>query len=319
MLQQTQVATVIPRFELFLDRFPTLEALAAADPEAVAAAWSGLGYYRRARNLHASAAVLVREHAGRIPEDPSLLRELPGVGEYTAAALASLIHGAPRAVVDGNVIRVLTRLVALDRPPGRAATDREIRELAQALLEPAAAGDWNQAVMELGATVCLPRHPACDACPWRRECRARAEGTAESFPRRRPPAPVIEIQRALGVFRRGGRVLLRRRRDTRLLEGTWELPGVDAAPEEDALEPLVEELETMTGGPVRIGAELTRFRHSITRRRIAVAAFEAYAHPAPTARGKDRAWVGPATLENYPVSSMTAKVMRALASGRTSR
>ena len=156
MLQQTRAAAVIPYYRSFLERFPTLESLAAASEEEVRAVWSGLGYYNRARNLRETARRILRDHGGRLPSDPADLRRLPGVGDYTAAALASIVHDAPRAVVDGNVVRVLSRLLGLDASVSRLPVRRALQDLADRLLDPRRPGRWNQAMMELGATVRVP-------------------------------------------------------------------------------------------------------------------------------------------------------------------
>ena len=312
MLQQTRVAAVLPRYDVFLRRFPTLAALARAPEEEVRAAWSGLGYYRRARNLHASARLLLKEHAGELPDRVETLRKLPGVGPYTAAALASIVHGVPKAVVDGNVIRVLTRLTADGRSVSRAPVRRDLDALADLLIDPARAGDWNQAVMELGATVCLPAVPQCDACPWISRCRARALGTPEKFPGKEAARAPVPVERAVGVFRRKRTVLLVRRRDARVLDGTWEFPGLDVAGRASAAEALAGHLETWLGREVRVGALLVRARHAITHHRIDLRAFSVHADPAPRARAGARIWVTAEELERLSISSMTRKIMDGL-------
>ncbi len=313
MLQQTQVATVLPYYDAFLARFPTAEALAGASDDAVRAAWSGLGYYRRARNLQAAARSMVRDHGGALPAGLDALRALPGVGEYTAAALGSIVHGLPRAVVDGNVIRVLTRMAAFGEPVERTAVRRALQDLADSLLEPARPGDWNQAVMELGATVCLPRRPLCPACPWGKDCRARAAGTVDRYPvKARARAPVA-VTRVAAVLRRGEAVLLVRRRDPRLLDGTWEFPGIEIAPSEAPRPALAAWAAEWLGGEAEVGAELARVKHSITHRRITLRAFAVRPARMPRAARGSRMWLSPGGLGEYPVSSMTAKLVRALA------
>ena len=184
MLQQTTVAAVQPYYEAFLARFPDVRALATARVEDLLALWSGLGYYRRARHLHAAARAIVERHAGRFPRELAQALALPGVGPYTARAVLSIAYGVAEPVVDGNVRRVLARLLLLR---GRAWRDeRAFHAPAAELLAKRSPGDWNQAVMELGATVCTPRAPACPACPWRRSCAARAQGLQEQLPERKP-------------------------------------------------------------------------------------------------------------------------------------
>jgi A/G-specific adenine glycosylase len=220
MLQQTRVAAVIAHYHEFLRRFPTVEKLARARESSVLAAWSGLGYYRRARMLHAAAKVVVRELAGRFPSTPAALRELPGVGRYTAAAIASIAFDEPIAVVDGNVERVLQRV------SGRPMAGENFWLAAEALLDRERPGDFNQAMMELGATVCRPRAPSCLTCPVVELCvtRGELEGAAKA-----PPQKKREIHYALN-FREGKVFLVQRRRDVRLMAGMWELPETTPLP-----------------------------------------------------------------------------------------
>lgn len=190
MLQQTRVETVIPYYTRFLERFPTPRALADAPLESVLAAWAGLGYYRRARLLHAGARAVVAQHGGVLPGDVKALRALPGVGDYTAGAIASIAFGLPEPVVDGNVERVIARLFALRGDPRRAPTRARLWALARRFADCDRPGDVNQALMDLGATVCLPVHPRCLLCPVRRFCAAHAQGDPERYPERRPRIPV---------------------------------------------------------------------------------------------------------------------------------
>ena len=180
MLQQTRVETVEPRYRRFLERFPTVDALAAASAEEVCEEWAGLGYYSRARNLHSAARQVVEEHGGRLPAGATELRRLPGIGRYTAGAISSIAYGLPEPVVDGNVARVLSRLDAVSAPASSAAGSAHLWALAGTLARGPRAGDVNQALMELGATVCTPRAPRCESCPLRSGCVARAQGSAES-------------------------------------------------------------------------------------------------------------------------------------------
>jgi A/G-specific adenine glycosylase len=214
MLQQTRVGAVIEHYQQFLKRFPTVEKLAAAWEASVLAAWSGLGYYRRARMLHAAARVIVRQHAGRFPANANGLRDLPGIGRYTAAAIASIAFGEPTAVVDGNVERVLQRV------RGKRLAGDEIWRTANDFLEVKRPGDFNQAMMELGATVCLPRQPKCLTCPVVEWCATRGELAGAIKPARPSKR---EIHYALDC-RPGGVFLVQRPPDARLMPGMWELP-----------------------------------------------------------------------------------------------
>ena len=229
MLQQTTVAAVIPYYERFTTRWPTVDALAAADDADVMAAWAGLGYYARARNLLACARAVVREHGGRFPETEAGLRALPGVGGYTAAAIAAIAWGEPAVVIDGNIERVVSRLFAISEP--LPAARRAIAARAASLTPAARAGDYAQAMMDLGATVCRPRAPLCLVCPLADVCAARAQGDPEAYPVKaaKPPRP-SRTARAY-VLEHDGAVLLERRPPRGLLGG---MPGFPAEPPADA-------------------------------------------------------------------------------------
>ncbi len=223
MLQQTTIAAVKPYYERFMARFPTVEALAAAPSEAVMQAWAGLGYYSRARNLHACARAVVAQHGGRFPDTEEGLRALPGIGAYTAGAVAAIAFDRPAVAVDGNVERVATRLFAIEElmPAAKAL----VRQRVLAMLPPARPGDFAQALMDLGATICTPRSPACALCPWRDPCTARAAGTQETFPRKGAKKPgVTRHGAAFVLLRADGAVLLRTRPDKGLLGGMAEVP-----------------------------------------------------------------------------------------------
>ena len=222
MLQQTRVAAAVPYFERFLQRFPNVAALAAARESEVLAAWAGLGYYSRARNLHRAAQEIA---AGGFPRDYEAIRALPGIGEYTAAAIASIAFGLPHAVLDGNVIRVLARVSAEEAPVASAAAKERLRALADRLLDRSRPGDYNQALMELGATVCLPRSPRCTECPVATMCEARRQGIAERLPVKAPRVKTVVIELELLLIRRRGRCLMwQRPTDSGPMAGFWELP-----------------------------------------------------------------------------------------------
>ena len=231
MLQQTRVETAIPYYDRWMERFPTVEALAEVDEESVLKAWEGLGYYSRARNLHRSALIVKERLGGVLPRDSQSLRTLPGIGEYSAGAIASIAYGEVVPAVDGNVRRVLSRLLDLEDP-----TDASLRKRAGELVDPDRPGDWNQALMELGATVCTPRSPRCTVCPLTRECRAVAEGTQELRPvsKRRPRVRTV-IYAVVVAFNPAGEVLMVRRPPDGLLGGLWEFPAVDVGAEDPTL------------------------------------------------------------------------------------
>ncbi len=235
MLQQTQVATAAPYYERWMARFPTVERLASSDREHVLEAWAGLGYYARARNLHRAAQIVSERHGGRLPDTATELRTLPGVGEYTAGAVASIAFGRLEPAVDGNVRRVLSRLFDMERP-----TPRGLREVALAVLDPDRAGDSNQALMELGATICRPRAPECGECPLAADCLALERGTVERRPPRPPRSrvPEVDITAFVTVDDRE-RTLMVRRPESGLLAGLWEFPSREGRPERPALEPVI--------------------------------------------------------------------------------
>jgi A/G-specific adenine glycosylase len=242
MLQQTRVDTVKERFQQFMARFPTVTALAQAPLEDVLSLWSGLGYYARARNLHAAAHELVARYGGRVPDDPAAVRELPGIGPYTAGAILSIAFGKRAAILDGNVIRVLARLFAIEEfPAGEGATRRRYWALSESLLPPLApaagendVGDFNQALMELGATICSPQRPVCLVCPISELCQARKSGDAARYPLRQAarPVPVVHAL-TLVLSRPGGEVLLLRRPPSGLWGGLWEPPTLTLNPDEN--------------------------------------------------------------------------------------
>jgi A/G-specific adenine glycosylase len=227
MLQQTRVDTVRDYYPRFLDAFPTVEALAVAERDAVLKHWEGLGFYARARHLHEAAQHVVDEHDGEVPETMEAIRDLKGVGPYTAAAVLSIAYQKPHAVLDGNVKRVLTRVFAVEDDATTTTTERELRRLANDLLDPDRPGDFNQAMMELGALVCTPSTPLCDRCPLQDVCRAHEAGTEENYPVTPESEPVPHHDIAVGlVFNDSGdELLIQRRPDEGLLGGLWEFPG----------------------------------------------------------------------------------------------
>jgi A/G-specific adenine glycosylase len=226
MLQQTTVKAVAPYYARFLSRWPDVGALAAAPLDDVLSAWAGLGYYARARNLHACARAVVERHGGEFPADEAALRALPGIGAYTAAAIAAIAFDQPASPVDGNIERVVARLYAVDTP--LPAAKPEISRLTQALTPARRAGDFAQAMMDLGATLCSPKNPACALCPWQENCAAHLRGEAEQFPRRAPKREGILRRGAAFVARRAdGFVLVRTRPEQGLLGGMTEVPGTE--------------------------------------------------------------------------------------------
>lgn len=321
MLQQTRVDVVVPYFGRWMARWPTIRDLAAAPLDDALAEWSGLGYYRRARSLHALAVRVVTERGGEIPRTAAELRTLPGVGPYTAAAIASIAFGEPVAVVDGNVERVIARLLCDQRPAGaprRRTVDEAARRLVTAMTgdDPAApvpegglrAGDWNQAMMELGATVCLPGEPRCPLCPWARSCIGNRAGLAADLPKRREKRATVKVFLHVAIVRRGEQFLLVRRPEGSLLSGLWELPT-----SQEDVSALGNDVAALTGTSVfREGRASAKFQHTITHRRITVCVHEMAVADDFVAEPQDGvAWVTPQDLRDFGVSSMTKKALGA--------
>src|SRR5579864_6792741 len=268
MLQQTRVAAVIPYYQRFLERFPDIHALATAPQEEVLRLWSGLGYYSRARNLHRAAQQMLAKHGGAFPRDTAQALELSGIGQYTAAAILSIAYGTEHAVLDGNVARVLARIFAVRGDLRDTKRWQGLQTQADALLDPKFPGDWNQAMMELGATLCTPRAPQCLLCPVAHWCRAHALGIALRLPAaRRKPKPVrLTLSAAILLDPRGRTLLLRQKSDhSGLFSNLWQFPAVKAAG--PAPERLSRHLQSAFGVTATL-EPLPPARHTVTFRRI---------------------------------------------------
>ncbi len=309
MLQQTTVAAAAPYYERFVARFPTAASLAAAAEDEVLAVWSGLGYYHRARNLLRGARHVLARHGGAFPRDRSAALAVPGVGLYTANAVLSIAYGEPLAVVDGNVKRVLARVFALR---GAAATsDATYHNLAADLLDAEAPGDWNQAIMELGATVCTPRAPACGACPWRARCQALALGLQDTLPLTAKRKAPVEVTVQAALVRRGDKFLFARRPEGALMGRMWELPQtrLDRADGARGRPDLAAEALERYGLELAVGSLRTTVRHAITFRRIRLEGYEATLLR-PVRASKDLRFLDLAELGSVPTSSLSRKLLR---------
>jgi A/G-specific adenine glycosylase len=287
MLQQTRAAAVIPYYERFLKRFPTVADLAAAGESEVLALWSGLGYYSRARNLRRAARQIAA--AGGFPRNYDAIRALPGIGDYTAAAVGSIAFGLPYAVLDGNVLRVVARVTndAGDIAAGR--TRERFRETAQQWLDARDPGHFNQALMELGATVCLPRNPLCLVCPLGDCCRARQEGTAAQLPVKLRTREPVRLSGTLLVVRNRGRILLRQRdAATKRMAGFWDLPAPEDVP------------------AAKMGARIGEIRHTITHHHYTL---EVHRATARLPDGDGFGWFTIAQLAEIPLSTMARKAL----------
>jgi A/G-specific adenine glycosylase len=303
MLQQTRMEVVLGYYPRFMVRFPTVAALAAASFDEVTAAWSGLGYYRRARMLRDGALDVMTRFGGTIPAATGELMSIAGIGRYTAGAIASIAYGQRAAIVDGNVARIVARLFAIEAPLASPALMREAWLRAEELVASSKSPrDFNQGLMELGALICTPRNPSCGRCPLRGQCAAFISGRVDELPQPRLKTPPRELRIPLYlVTDRDGRVLMRRE-SGQLMRGMFHLPHGDTT--------------LLTGTPLRIGAAATlgTFRHTVTNRRIT---FEVFAVARrPRARGSEYAWVDPGALATIPHPSYVRKALRLAGIGK---
>ncbi len=299
MLQQTQVQTVVPRFAGFLRQFPDVRALAGARESTVCEAWAGLGYYRRARNLHKAAVVIAGELGGEVPLNEAALRRLPGIGDYTAAAIASIAFGERAAAVDGNVVRVLARLFALPGRVDKPDLVRAVRAKARELVDCEHPGDVNQALMDVGAMLCRPTAPACPRCPLRRWCHARREGAPESYPGKKAKTARKILRVAFAFIERGPSLLLEQRPLAGLWAGLWELPSASGARAK-------KDLGLRLGQPP--GPVMAHVSHELTHRHVLVTVYRATAK----AQSGQRWWRDPLAA---PLSSLARKAIMAARGG----
>jgi A/G-specific adenine glycosylase len=303
MLQQTRMEVVLGYYERFLTRFPTVADLARASIDDVTAAWSGLGYYRRARMLRDGAIDVMTRFGGAIPKTVSELMTIAGIGRYTAGAIASIAHGRREPIVDGNVARIVARIFAIDSPLGSPALMREAWSRAEELVASSRSPrEFNQGLMEVGALVCTPRNPLCGQCPLRCQCAAFVSGQVDELPRPKAKAATRELRIPLYlVIDRDGRVLMRRE-SGQLMRGMFHLPHGDTT--------------LLTGTPLRIGASATigTFRHTVTNRRITFEVFTVARRP--RTRGREYAWIDPAALAGIPHPSYVRKALRLAGIGK---
>ncbi len=320
MLQQTQITTVIPYFERWMARFPAVEALAAASLDEVLKLWEGLGYYSRARNLHAAAQIIVNEHGGRLPDTVPALLKLPGIGRYTAGAIASIAYGQQAPILDGNVIRVLSRVFDLPDDVTLPATRNQLWALAEELVPAERPGDFNQAVMELGQQICIPANPRCLICPLYAHCLARQRGTQLERPVRPPRKRTPHYDVVAGVIweagepSANGRFLIAQRPLDGLLGGLWEFPGGKQEAGETLPAALQREIEEEMAIQIRPGEFLTTIDHAYTHFRITLHAYHAaYVGGEPQHIGvADHAWVTLADLDKYAFALTDRKIIASL-------
>jgi A/G-specific adenine glycosylase len=313
MLQQTRVETVIPYYDRFLAAYPTVQSLAEAPLEDVLTKWSGLGYYRRARTLHAAAQQVSRERGGIFPREASELREIGGIGPYTAGAVASIAFDRAAALVDGNVARVFARIFAVNDDVRKPAGNAKIWKIAEELVPKKNPGDYNQALMELGALICTPRAPRCLLCPVHDLCEARNRGLENDLPIMGAKKAPRAWSRAALVVQRAGEVLLVKRRGDRLFGGMWEPPAVDVEKKSDRPP---RALEKMVGLKDVEYTEKEEVKHVLSHRKMDVAVFAAHAKKitfVPTDEYDEARWVSLEALAELPTSTLCKKILAAAA------
>ncbi len=309
MLQQTQVKTVIPYYERFLTAFPTLTALAEADLQEVLKQWEGLGYYARARNLYRAAQEIMSRHGGVLPKDRASLKALPGIGDYVAAAVSSIAFGRPHAAVDGNVKRVLARFHKMDLPVNDPSAGKAFEAAAEAFLEKSNPGQFNQAMMELGALVCTPRNPDCPNCPLARQCLSLKDKSVNEYPRRLQKARTPEYKIAAGVVWKGRKVLITQRKPEGLLGGLWEFPGGKIIDGETPSMACTREIKEEVNLVVKPEEKIAHVRHAYTHFRIAMDVFHCdYQSGRVRLRGPvDFRWIRLHEIEKFPFPGANRK------------
>ena len=320
MLQQTQISTVIPYYERWLVRFPTVEDLAAASLDDVLKLWEGLGYYSRARNMHTAAQTIVEEWTGRFSPTAAQLQTLKGIGRYTAGAIASIAFDEPAPVLDGNVIRVFSRLTDLPDDVTTTATKKHLWQIAGDLVPAERPGDYNQALMELGQTVCLPQKPHCLLCPLAQQCLARQHGTQLDRPVKPPRKRTPHYDVAAGIIWQNGNIgpnakfLIAQRPLDGLLGGLWEFPGGKKEDGETLPETLKREIQEELTMEIQVGDFQISIKHAFTHFRITLHAYHAvHLNGEPQHIGvKDHAWVTLADLDNYAFAVTDRKIIAAL-------
>ncbi|HEY9640479.1 MAG TPA: A/G-specific adenine glycosylase [Coleofasciculaceae cyanobacterium] len=313
MLQQTQVKTVIPYYERWLAQFPTIAALAQSDQQQVLKVWQGLGYYARARNLHRAAQVVLQQFDGAFPTDLETVLSLPGIGRTTAGGILSAAFNQPVPILDGNVKRVLARLLALEVPPNQALN--RLWEISTQILDPVQPRDFNQALMDLGATLCTPKNPACLLCPWQPQCRAHQLNRQTQLPmtETRSPLPHKQIGVAV-IWNDAGLILIDRRRQEGLLGGLWEFPGGKIEPGETVEACIQREIQEELGIEVAVGERLITLDHAYTHFRVTLNVHHCRhlsGEPQPIECDEIR-WVTLAELDQFPFPKANVQIIAAL-------
>lgn len=318
MLQQTQVTIVIPYYERFLARFPTIEILAAAPLDQVLKLWEGLGYYSRARNIHRAAQQIVTEYGGKFPSTVERLRELPGIGRYTAGAIASLAFNVDAPVLDGNVTRVLSRIFNIKQDVAESATQRQLWDLVESLIPPGQAAPWNEGLMELGRRICTPQSPACERCPVNQFCQSFHLGIQEQRPVKRPRmrTPHYDVTAAV-IWDDAQHLLIAQRPTDKMLGGLWEFPGGKRHEGETLQECLYREVREELGIEISVGQQIATIKHGYTHFRMTLYTFECrYINGEPVAiECADWAWVTLDELAQYAFPVTDQKIIAILTRG----
>lgn len=311
MLQQTQVKTVIPYYQRWLKSFPTTEALAHAHEPKVLKHWEGLGYYSRAKNLHRSAKLMVDEFNGNVPDTWDEILKLPGVGRYTAGAVLSIAFNQNIPVLDGNVKRVLSRLFCLNENGSSSASENRLWQMAEKIMPSRLPGDFNQALMELGATVCLPQNPLCLLCPLNSACLAKKENVQGNFPPAKVKALSKKIEVSAAVIHRNGKTYIQQRPQKGLMGGLWEFPGGKIEKGETPEECLSREIKEELGVQIKIKEKILTIKHSYTQFRVTLHVFTC-----SLLSGKIRAtcceqwkWVSPQDINKHPFPAANVKIL----------
>jgi A/G-specific adenine glycosylase len=315
MLQQTRVDTVIPYWERFLEAFPDVKSLADAELDDIYAVWTGLGYYSRARNLKHAAQTIVAEHDGELPGSADLLRDLKGIGRYTAGAVASIAFDREEAVVDGNIVRVFTRLFGIRKESTAKAVIEELWTIASELVRGPRPGDLNQALMELGATLCTSKKPRCLACPVHNRCDAHARGDAEQLPIKKKKAKPKPMRAVAACIERDGKILAVRRPEEGLMAGLWELPGGEIGPRDEAKDRLGEILRNAIGLEIRDARSVGKIEHVFTHRRLELEIFRCRADKGDRVQRSQfqaHRWIRPIALLDLAHAGPTRKAMKLL-------
>jgi A/G-specific adenine glycosylase len=307
MLQQTRVETVIPYFEKWMKLFPTIQSLANATERDVLNAWEGLGYYSRARNFHKAASIVVEKYAGKLPRDLTELQKLPGVGRYTVGALASIVFGMDEPALDGNLKRVYARLFDVKKPANSTEGEKILWRLARENLPKGKAADFNQALMDLGATVCLPKNPRCLMCPLMKQCKARKNGTQHLRPVKKPKKVTPSYIHAAAVIVKRGRVLLAQRPSKGLLAGMWEFPNarVDGNPVRE----LVKVIWSRYSLKVRMKRDLhplAIIEHAYSHFKVTVHVFQC--ELIDVSESKNLKWVSVKRLDDFPMGKVDRQI-----------